>query len=120
MKIILSGAPKSTQHLYRYTCRGKFGSYYMTAEAKALKEQYQWEVKSQWTLPIIKEDVEIHMALYFPTKRKGDIDNFCKIAFDSMTGVVFDDDKQIVKLTIEKFYDKHRPRICIEVDSAVV
>lgn len=45
--ITLTGEPKSTQHIYRYACRGNFRAMYMTAEGKALKEQYQWEANSQ-------------------------------------------------------------------------
>lgn len=45
--ITLSGEPKSTQHICRTTCRGGFSSVYMTAEGNALKEQYQWEARSQ-------------------------------------------------------------------------
>jgi hypothetical protein len=45
--IILKGDPKSTQHIYRATCRGRFPTSFMTAEGKALKEAYQWEAKSQ-------------------------------------------------------------------------
>jgi hypothetical protein len=38
--IVLTGKPKSTQHIYRNTCQGGFSTTYMTAEGKALKEQY--------------------------------------------------------------------------------
>lgn len=43
MRITLTGEPKSTQHIYRNTCRGGYSSTYMSSEGKAIKEGYQWE-----------------------------------------------------------------------------
>ena len=38
-------------------------------------------------------------ALLGRTAPSGDLDNFCKSALDGLNSVVFDDDKQVVKLT---------------------
>jgi hypothetical protein len=46
--IILKGDPKSTQHIYRATCRGRFPTTYMTTEGKVLKDNYQDEARAQW------------------------------------------------------------------------
>lgn len=46
---------------------------------------------------------------------KADIDNYIKALFDSLNGVVWQDDKQIVDLSAHKFYSD-KPRIEIEVD----
>ena len=46
-KIILTGAPLSVNQLYRHTCKKGFPLVYMTAEAKTIKEQWQWEAKLQ-------------------------------------------------------------------------
>lgn len=59
--------------------------------------------------------ISLDMKIYFPTKRKSDIDNFCKFCFDSLNSIIFEDDSQIYKLTIEKFYDKERPRIELDL-----
>ena len=107
----LLGEPRSTNHIYKMTCRGRFASMYMSAEGKSLKEDYQWQLKSQWKQPIITRDVELEVKLFFGTKRKNDIDNFNKLLLDSMTGIVFVDDSQITKLTISKHYSKEDPRI---------
>ena len=45
--IVLTGEPKSTQHLYKFSTR-PVPTMYMTAEGKAQKEAYAWEAKSQW------------------------------------------------------------------------
>lgn len=113
--IMLLGNPLSTGSIYRAMCRGNFPSTYMTNEGKALKESYSWQAKAQWKKKPIEGPVEIEVKLYFGTKRKADIDNFNKLLFDSLTGIVWVDDSQIIKMTIEKDYDKKNPRIEIGI-----
>jgi Holliday junction resolvase RusA-like endonuclease len=98
--IVLTGEPKSTQHIYRYACRGNFPAHYMTAEGKALKEQYQWEARAQWKGKPLEGDIDVSISLYFGTKRRADLDNFNKLSLDALTGIVYLDDSQIAKLTI--------------------
>lgn len=109
--ITLLGEPKSTQNCYKYACRGKFGTFYMSKVGKDMKESYFYQVKNQWKKKPIKGDVILDVTLYFGTKRRADIDNFNKLMFDSLTGVVFEDDSQVQEMTIRKKYDKMSPRI---------
>jgi crossover junction endodeoxyribonuclease RusA len=85
----------------------------MSADGKALKESYQYQAKSQWKMPIIKENIALSIDLYFGTKRKCDIDNFNKLVLDSLTGIMYEDDSQIYELTLRKFYDKETPRVVV-------
>jgi Holliday junction resolvase RusA-like endonuclease len=39
-----------------------------------------------------------------------DVDNFCKAGLDSLNGIVWRDDSQVVELTVSKFYSS-RPRL---------
>lgn len=113
--ITLLGEPKSTNHIYKFTCRGKFPSMYMTKEGKDIKEGYKWEIKSQYRGKPIIQPITVFIKFFFGTKRKADLDNFNKIVLDSLTGLVYEDDSQIDKLVLTKHYDKERPRIEIEV-----
>jgi Holliday junction resolvase RusA-like endonuclease len=116
MKIVLHGEPKSTQHLYRYACRGNYPNMYMTAEGKKLKQDYHLEARSQWgRRPPLNGDVELYITLYFGTKRRADVDNFHKLSLDALSGVVYEDDSQIASLHVARAYDKHEPRIEIKV-----
>lgn len=114
MKLILTGEPKSTQHIYGLTCRGRFATRYMTTAGKALKEAYQWEAKSQWRKKPLRGDVSLSITLYFGTKRRSDLDNFNKLSLDALTGIVYEDDSQICELVLRRGYDKQNPRIEIE------
>jgi Holliday junction resolvase RusA-like endonuclease len=40
---------------------------------------------------------------------KPDLDNLAKIILDSLNGIAFDDDRQVVRLEVSKFYSD-RPR----------
>ena len=112
MKIILEGKPMSTNSIYRNHGHIMF----MTKEGKALKTSYQYQALSQregnkpWAGNIV-----IDIKLYFGDKRRHDIDNYNKILLDAMTGILWEDDSQIVKMTIWKLYDKEKPRIEIEI-----
>ena len=113
MELTLTGNPLSTQSIYRYTCRGRFAKCYMLNKGKKLKEHYRVEVKKQYKGKIIKGDCELDIVLFFGDKRRRDIDNFNKLVLDSLQGLVFEDDKQIQRLTIAKNYCKENPRVDI-------
>jgi len=115
MKIILTGSPLSTQHIYRSACRGKFPTRYMTKQGKDLKEQYQLEAKNQYKGKVLSGDVEMELVLFFKDKRRRDVDNYNKLVLDALEGIVFEDDKQVQKLTIIKDYSKENPRIELEI-----
>lgn len=46
--------------------------------------------------------VEVSIILYPRDKRLLDLDNSVKAIFDSMNGIVFDDDQQVWRFTIER------------------
>lgn len=115
--IVLKGNPKSTNHIYKIVCRGRFPSLYLSKLGKDLKEDYQRQIKKQYKDKPLKEELSIVIRTYHGTKRKSDWDNFHKLSMDSLTGLVYEDDGQIVKATVEKFYDKDNPRIEIELST---
>ena len=65
----------------------------------------------------INYPIAIEIKMYHWNKRKNDIDNFQKLLLDSMNWIVFVDDSQIQKMTVEKAYNKENPRIEIELFS---
>ncbi len=54
------------------------------------------------------------MALYWPDRRKHDIDNI-KVLLDALTGIVWEDDGQIVELHTTKVFDKEKPRVEVTI-----
>lgn len=115
MKIVLEGQPKSTQHCYLYTARAGRVQGYMKAECKTLKEDYQWQTRSQFKGSPFSTPLYVEMRIYHGDKRTRDIDNFNKLVFDALTGIVWEDDGQIEHLVITRHYDKERPRVEMEI-----
>ncbi|WP_423066049.1 RusA family crossover junction endodeoxyribonuclease [Devosia sp. CN2-171] len=115
MKVTLKGEPKSTNHIYKYACRGSFPCMYMSADGKALKKEYQWQVKTQFRGEPLKGPLSITVTIYLPTKRRSDWDNFHKLSMDALSGIVWEDDSQKQDARVLKSYDKENPRIEIEV-----
>ncbi len=75
----------------------------LTASTKHVLSQYKGKP--------VKGDVDIRIELFFCTNRKHDIDNYCKLLLDACTGILWDDDSQIVSMMIVKSFDKKNPRI---------
>jgi Holliday junction resolvase RusA-like endonuclease len=115
--ITLLGEPKSTNHIYKYACRGSFPCMYMSAAGKGLKEDYQWQAKGQFHGAPLSGPLAIAVTIYFPTKRRCDWDNFHKLSMDALTGIVWEDDSQIEEARVLKRYDKECPRIEVEIHS---
>lgn len=105
--IKLKGTPPSTNMLY--IAKGKIR--FMTGEGKAIKEAYQWEMKSQFKRKPITEDITLVVEFFFKTNTKRDIDNFNKALLDAGTGILWKDDSQIQELILRKFIDKDNPRV---------
>ena len=59
---------------------------------------------------------KVTLKLYFPDKRRRDIDNVAKAICDGMNGVVYDDDSQIKELVIRREMDRGRPRAEVIVE----
>jgi len=96
--------------------KGRNGSFYTPKKTIESEERIKWTivriVKDNDRFPI-KGAVNLH--IYFEMKKpksarrdyptvKPDIDNVLKTALDACNGVLFDDDKQIVKISAEQNY----------------
>jgi len=84
----------------------------MKKEAKQLKDSYILQTKTQYKWPILKDSIEIQIKLYFWDKRVRDWDNYHKLSMDALSGIIFEDDSQIKKATVEVMdIDRDQPRI---------
>lgn len=109
--IILLGNPYSTNSLYRHAR----GISYVTKKGKDLKLSYIEQAKSQYKSKPLSTFLNLEIHLYFGDERIRDWDNYHKISMDSLTGIVWDDDSQIMRATVEKHKDKQKPRIEIYI-----
>lgn len=84
-----------------------------SAEARAYQTSAGWSAKLQGVACLLG-DVEVEIRVYRPAQR-GDLDNCLKIILDALKGICYEDDKQIVKITAERFDDKDNPRVEIAI-----
>ena len=91
-----------------------------------LKEGYKWQVKSQYREDPLKCPVIMDVIFYMPIPKsesgikkrqmangiiyhmkRPDIDNLQKFLFDTLSGIIFEDDSQIVELRAKKTYSNN-------------
>ncbi len=97
------------------------------------KEQCRWQISAQKPLKIFTTPIEVNIVFYIKIPEstskakttqmlqgkihhmvKPDIDNFCKHVLDCMTGIIYHDDAQIVRLSAMKLYTDS-PRTVVQV-----
>jgi len=87
----------------------------MSAKGKQYKKELRETIRNTLeVLPLWGGDIEVKLWLFFGDKRRRDIDNYNKIILDAMEGLIYKDDTQIVKITINKLKSEEG-KIVIEV-----
>lgn len=119
VSVTLIGKPVSTNTIWRSRVIGGHVSVYMTEEGKAIKQAYALQARiqgrSQAILAPLKGDLGVNICLYFPDNRRRDWDNWHKAICDAMTGVLWEDDSQIIEAHVGKYVDKGNPRVELDV-----
>lgn len=88
--------PTSTNKLYSRTRHGVR----LSDEARAYKEYASLMARNQWDGEPLKGDISVTYRFY---GSKADWDNLCKALGDSMNGIIFCDDSQIVEAHVYMF-----------------
>lgn len=86
----------------------KQGRRFLSAKGSAFKKEVI-RILNTKKISILKGKLVVELKLYRPRKI-GDIDNFSKLIFDALKGVVIVDDSQVIELHIYRFDDKLSPR----------
>lgn len=64
----------------------------------------------------ISMSIKLYRKYKSTSRRFGDFDNHGKAVCDALNGVVYLDDSQIVKCTVEKYTDKENPRVEVQIE----
>lgn len=131
-RFIVPGEPKGKSRPRVYNRNGK--SIATTPQDTLNYENLvKWCYSSQGNGNKIQGEIEAHIKAYYsipksmtrknkqlieedklhPTK-KPDLDNVAKIILDSLNKIAFDDDSQVVKLIVEKYYSDN-PRVEVTI-----
>lgn len=111
MTLIFETLPPSTNNLY---VNNPHGGRRLSPRAREAKDAIAWEARSQFRGKPLQGPVAMELTLYWPDRRKHDIDNI-KALLDALTGIIYEDDGQIVDLHTMKEFDKERPRVEMRV-----
>ena len=93
------------------------GRIYVSAEARRYKEDVGWICAALGVQPI-EGAVSVSINVYRQQKR-GDLDNFLKVLFDSLKGYCFSDDDQVLHISANRYDDKDNPRIEVMINAWV-
>lgn len=81
----------------------------------ALRAKLRFYIKPPQYISKIKKNQQALLDEIIPVGKKLDIDNYEKALYDSMSGIVFQDDGQIALHDVGKFYSLN-PRIEVEIE----
>ncbi len=113
VKFTLPLAPTLNHHILRQGNR-----YFPSQEYKIFQQEVKYRtlrLERFKALPL-----EIYIGIHFKDKRRQDIDNRVKPTFDAlMKSGLFDDDSQIIKMTVERLENSNPPYMEIEIKSLV-
>ena len=81
--------------------------------------EYYVYVSGKFFIPIPKSDsidttAKKIAGIIRPTVKRGDVDNYMKLILDVLHDVVYDDDKNVIGITAEKYYSTE-PRIELNI-----
>ena len=79
----------------------------VTDEARAYKQEVALQLGRYEPL---LGNVAVNFTVFRPAKR-GDLDNYTKVMFDALNGLVWKDDKQVVEIHSFREDDKKNPRV---------
>lgn len=104
-KIILETPLISTNALYF-----SGGPRRLTPRARMIKDSIGWEARTQYHGEPKTGDLCVRIELHFKDKRRRDIDNI-KALLDALSGILWDDDSQIIELHLFKYTGAAHPRV---------
>ena len=136
MKLVLNIEPKP-QSRPRFARRGNFTTTYEDKDMKVWRNQCGLLIATQYMgQPILEGALRAKVRFYIkppqyiskpkknqqalldeiiPVGKKPDVDNYEKALYDSMSGIVFQDDGQIALHDVGKFYSLN-PRIEVGIE----
>jgi Holliday junction resolvase RusA-like endonuclease len=105
--------PPQANHVYTVARGRKI----LSSQGRAYKQAVAVIAALSRGARLIEEPVEVNVKIYRP-RRAGDLDNTLKVLLDSLTGCIWKDDKQVVRIVAERFDDKANPRAEVTVTAA--
>ena len=116
IELEINEIPPTINNYYGHRVCGKHAIKFLSHKGRDFKARIK-ELATQSKQEKLEGDLFMIIELQFPTKRKADIDNYCKALLDALTGVFYEDDSQITELNITKSYEKNQPKTKITIEA---
>lgn len=94
------------------------GRRFMTKEGRYAKDGMAKEARLQYRAKPLQCPIGVDIDFFIPNNRS-DLDNLLKGTLDCLTGIVWDDDKQIIEIMARKYIEKKNPRVEIIVNQLI-
>ncbi|KMO45322.1 RusA family crossover junction endodeoxyribonuclease [Lacticaseibacillus rhamnosus] len=133
IRLTIPGEPVA-QGRPRFSRRGKYVSTYDPPKSRGYKEYIKQIARQELHIEPLTGSIRINVKVYRGIQKsdskltrrkkqdgiirptvKPDVDNYYKSVSDALTGILWEDDNQIVEIHVGKWYSDH-PRIEIEVE----
>ena len=109
MKLVLPVPPSA--NIYWRMFRGRIVKSKRARDyQKSVAKLVLAELGAKGKIPAFDGEVAVSLVVY-RAARRGDLDNFLKVALDAMRGVVFEDDSQVVRIVADRDDSPGRPRL---------
>jgi crossover junction endodeoxyribonuclease RusA len=120
LRFTIHGPPRAKQR----PRIGRGGNTYTPSQTRS----YEGHVRTMATLAILgskgewmaneTRDVAVTLYVFWPTKRRGDLDNVAKAILDGCNRCVYADDRQVVELHCFGSLDPKNPHVGVRVELA--
>jgi crossover junction endodeoxyribonuclease RusA len=87
----------------------RHGNTYTPAATRAYEQHVKWSALEAG-IEKIDGPVSMTLEIFWPDRRRRDLDNAAKAITDALNGIAYIDDSQIVELILRKRFDKSSPR----------
>lgn len=112
LRIVIPGNPPTINHVYRNvsinrritTRDGQRWVRDVQAIAIATIQQQSWQKSAN-------EKLVAEVMIYWPTRRKRDVENVGKLLWDALEGIVYENDHWLLPRYMDFSVDKHNPRV---------
>jgi Holliday junction resolvase RusA-like endonuclease len=90
---------------------------FMSKNVRDAKDDIGWETREQYRGEPLAGPLKVEIRLYWPDRRKHDVDNI-KALLDALNGILWLDDGQIMDLHTTKAFDKEDPRVEMQISES--
>lgn len=115
LRIVIPGNPPSINHVYRNVAINRRIT---TADGQKWRQNVQ-EIAARviaaqgWKMTT-EEKLVAEVMIYWPTRRKRDVENVGKLLWDALEGIVYENDRWLLPRYMDFSVDKHNPRVEIK------